>query len=70
MTTLLNTQAAAAFIGIASGTLENWRYQGYGPRFVKSSPSRRGKVLYRVEDLTAWLEANLYSSTSEVGARA
>lgn len=70
MTALLNTQAAAAFMGIASGTLENWRYQGYGPRFVKSSPSRSGKVLYRVEDLTAWLEANLYSSTTEVGERA
>lgn len=70
MNKIMNTQAAAAYMSIAPGTLENWRYQGYGPRFVKSSPSRCGKVLYRVEDLTAWLEANLYSSTSEVGERA
>ena len=70
MDPLLNTRDAAAFIGVAPGTLENWRHQGVGPRFLKSTPTRRGKVLYRQSDITEWQEANLYASTAEVEARA
>ena len=71
MDLLLNTRDAAAFIGVTPGTLENWRcHNNRGPVFLKTSPSRRGKVLYRTSDITAWQQANLYSSTSEVGGKA
>lgn len=32
---LLKTEAAARQLGIAKGTLQNWRARGQGPRFVR-----------------------------------
>ena len=62
---LLDTKAAAPRIGVSPGTLENWRVQGFGPRFIKSTPGRRGKVLYDPADIEEWKEANRFQSTSE-----
>jgi hypothetical protein len=67
MEILIPAREAAAYIGVTPETLENWRTQGAGPAFVKTSPSRRGKVMYRRSDISAWQAANLYTSTSEVG---
>jgi len=53
-------------IGVSPGTLENWRSQGVGPKFIKTSASRRGKVLYDPVDIETWKSANRYASTSEV----
>ena len=69
MQLLLNSREAAAYLGVTSDTLDNWRCQGRGPAFIKTSPTRRGKVMYRVSDITEWQKANLFSSTSEVVAR-
>lgn len=66
MEELLDTFAAAKVLGMAVGTLENWRCQGVGPRFVKTARSHRGKVKYRRCDLEAWMDANTFSNTSEV----
>lgn len=68
MEELINARDAAAYIGVTPETLQNWRCQQFGPKFLKTSPTRRGKVLYRTSDIAAWQEANLYCSTSEVGA--
>ena len=65
MSTLLNTAQAAPLIGVAPGTLENWRTQGVGPKFIKTTAGRRGKVLYDPVDIEAWKDANRYASTSE-----
>ncbi|MDR7155376.1 DNA-binding transcriptional MerR regulator [Sphingobium xenophagum] len=65
---LLNTIQAAPRIGVAPGTLENWRTQGIGPKFIKTTSGRRGKVLYDPADIEAWKQANRYGSTSEVTA--
>ena len=64
---LLDTKSAAPRIGVSQGTLENWRVQGKGPRFIKttSGPGSRGKVLYDPADIEAWKEANRFQSTSE-----
>lgn len=64
---LLDTKAAASWIGFSPGTLENWRTLGRGPKFIKS-PGRRGKVLYDPADIEAWKEANRFQSTSEAEA--
>lgn len=64
---LLDTKSAAPRIGVATGTLENWRCQGTGPKFIKT-PGRTGKVLYDPADIEAWKQANRYGSTSEVAA--
>lgn len=68
MTKLLDTKAAAPLVGVAVGTLENWRSQGVGPRFIKTSTGRRGKVLYDPADIEAWKDANRFQSTSELSA--
>lgn len=66
MEQLFNSREAALYLGIAPETLDNWRCQGRGPAFIKTTPSSRGKVLYRISDIAAWQDANLYNSTSDV----
>ena len=45
-------------IGVAPGTLNNWRTRGLGPTYVRHGlPGSR--ILYRVSDLQAWLDANV-----------
>lgn len=61
---LLDTKAAAPYIGVAPGTLENWRTQGVGPKFIKT-PGKTGKVLYDPADIEAWKAENRYGSTSD-----
>lgn len=46
---------AAEAIGVSAMTLRNWRAAGEGPPFVRLTPSRKGRVLYRVVDLDNWL---------------
>ena len=64
---LLDTKAAAPRIGVSVGTLENWRTQGVGPRFIKTCSGSRGKVLYDPADIEAWKEANRFGAGSGVG---
>ena len=64
MLDLLDTRAAAPRVGVSPGTLENWRVQGVGPKFIKT-PGKRGKVLYDPADIEAWKADNRYQSTSE-----
>lgn len=64
MRNLLDTKAAAPFIGVSCGTLENWRVMGRGPKFIKT-PGKRGKVLYDPADIETWREQNRFQSTSE-----
>lgn len=49
----LTTPEAAQFIGIKPATLEHWRWEKCGPRYLKLGRA----VRYRLEDLNAWLEA-------------
>lgn len=67
MTQLLDTKATAEHLRIAAGTLENWRTQGVGPKFIKTS-GKRGRVLYDPSDIEAWKAANRFQSTSEAEA--
>ena len=64
---LLDTKSTANYLSIAPGTLENWRTQGVGPKFIKTA-GRRGRVLYDPVDIEAWKEAHRYQSTSEAEA--
>ena len=67
MNDLLDTKSAAPRIGVSPGTLENWRVQGVGPKFIKTG-GKRGRVLYDPADIEAWKEANRFQSTSEAEA--
>lgn len=59
---LLDTKHAAAFLGLAAKTLENWRTAGKGPQHKKVG----GRCFYRVKDLSRYLRSKTRSSTSEV----
>jgi hypothetical protein len=52
---------AADALCLSARTLERYRLEGFGPKFVKAGR----RVLYRQSDLDAWLAANTFSSTSE-----
>ena len=57
----LRTPEAARFLSLSGRTLEKHRCYGTGPRYSKIG----GRVVYRVEDLQAWAERGLKSSTSD-----
>lgn len=60
----LQGKEAARFLGLSHKTLNNWRVQGVGPRFVKASGAN-GSVRYPLSELVAWRDAHLKSSTSQ-----
>ena len=60
----LRTPEAARFIGLSGRTLEKHRTDGTGPRYSKLG----GRVVYRLEDLQAWVELGAKASTSDPGA--
>lgn len=58
---LLDTSGAAKYLGVAPGTLENWRCLGGGPAYFKVGR----RCLYSSIDLDAWLSERRRTSTSE-----
>jgi len=58
----LSRTQAAAYIGMKPNTLDKWRYQGEGPRFLKLGSAIR----YERSDLDAYLDSCKRSNTSEV----
>ena len=61
MEALLDTSAAAAFLGLRKATLETWRWRGQGPKFLKVG----GRVRYRLADVDEWLASRQRNSTSD-----
>lgn len=59
----LRTPEAARFLGLSGRTLEKHRVFGTGPRYRKIG----GRVVYTVEDLRAWADRGLRTSTSDPG---
>lgn len=60
-TRYLRTPEAARFLGLSGRTLEKHRTYGTGPRYSKIG----GRVVYRLEDLQAWVKRGEKSSTSD-----
>ncbi|MGD9827284.1 MAG: helix-turn-helix transcriptional regulator [Hyphomicrobiaceae bacterium] len=65
--TLLTTVEAGEYLRMSPRTLEEKRVDGTGPRYFKLGPGKRAKVVYRIEDLEAWLAQHQFGSTSEYG---
>jgi hypothetical protein len=65
----LTTVEAAEFVRLSPRTLERFRVEGTGPRFIKAGRGKRARVLYRMRDLREWLERESYVSTSEYPTR-
>ena len=49
---------------VSEATLERWRTEGIGPKYLKLC----GRVLYRLVDIEEYESACLMSSTSKAGA--
>lgn len=52
---VIDEPSAAARLGVATGTLRNWRSQGRGPQYVRLGR----RVLYRLRDLDVYTQARL-----------
>lgn len=52
---ILGEEAAAAWLGLAVKTLQNWRYEGRGPKYIKLG-APRSPVRYRLSDLREYVE--------------
>ncbi len=64
----LRQRQAADFLKLSERTLERWRLTGDSPTFYKLGRV----VVYRKQDLVAWVNARAFSSTTEAqlaGAR-
>ena len=57
----LRTPEAARFLGLSGRTLEKHRTYGTGPKYAKIG----GRVVYRLEDLQAWVARGDRGSTSD-----
>lgn len=57
----MNAAEAAKLLGISISTLAKMRLYGTGPGYSKLGR----RVVYRLEELEAWIAANRYESTSE-----
>ena len=52
---------AGRYLHVHARTLANWRCLGKGPPYVRSG----SRVLYKQEDLDAFIEAHLYADRAE-----
>lgn len=56
---LVSEEQFAGMVNMSEYTLQVWRVQGTGPRFVKLGRS----IFYRLKDISAWMDANTHIST-------
>lgn len=64
--TLMTTKQAADVLQVKESTLEQWRWSGKGPEFIKVGRC----VRYRESGLSAFLNARSFTSTTEAQAAA
>ncbi len=63
---LLSTKQISELFGVSVVTLEQWRLQGKGPKFIKVGRC----VRYRMADILAFQENAVRRSTSDPGTAA
>lgn len=61
---LLTTEQTAWVLGLKKRTLERWRIEGCGPKYLRLSARC---IRYRQSDLDAWLDGRVRRSTSDPG---
>lgn len=61
---LMNQRDLAAYLGKSTAWCERARWAGEGPKFIKLGRH----VRYRADDVLAWIEENVRTSTSGEGA--
>lgn len=61
----LTSNEAADLLRLSRRTLERWRLEGNGPRYIKLGVGKRSRVVYREIEIEAWVNSSSYGSTSE-----
>jgi excisionase family DNA binding protein len=67
MSRLLTTSEAAKYLGLSEESLERYRYNGSPSIPFLRVGAGRGRILYRIEDLDAYLASCVRFSTSDRG---
>jgi predicted DNA-binding transcriptional regulator AlpA len=62
---VITARTAARFVGLSESTLAKLRLNGNGPTYCKLGR----RVVYRPEDLDAWLQSRTTTDTSDAEAR-
>jgi hypothetical protein len=62
---VLSVREAALLCNVSVSFLNKARISGGGPRYVKFSPSPRGRIGYQLADLERWLDSRKRQHTSE-----
>ena len=62
---VLSVQEAALLCGVSPSFLNKQRLTGGGPIYIKFSPSPRGRIGYRLDDLERWVDSKKRQNTSE-----
>jgi hypothetical protein len=60
----MDTKTLAELLGLAVQTLRIWRVSGGGPPYIRVGGSRAGRVLYKREDVEAWLLERRFPHTA------
>lgn len=66
---LLTNVEAAKLLGLKPNTLEIWRCQGKGPRFIKMGAVPQAPIRYLRSDVADWIAGQRFISTSAVTAQ-
>jgi len=62
LSVLMDPSEVGEYLGVPTGTLANWRYQGRGPAFVRVGRH----VRYRAEDVGEWLAKRAVGGESTI----
>lgn len=65
----LNTAELAELLRIKEQTARVWRLRGTGPPFIRLGSSRRGRVVFELGAVKAWLASRSFRSNSQESAR-
>jgi Helix-turn-helix domain len=60
---LLDSEQLADLFHVTKQTIEIWRMEGRGPKFIRVGGCGGSKVLYHRSDVEAYLEANKHTGT-------
>jgi len=61
---LLTPAEASRITKLSVSTLKDKRWRGTGPRFIKLSPGRGGRIRYRRGDVDAWIAGGSTASAA------
>ena len=54
----------ADYLGVSKWTLQTWRRQGTGPKYIQAN---NVKKYYRLDDVVEWMNQRTLASTSDLG---